>query len=158
MWERLFPRPIDNRYLGHPIALWLFVPATAVIIGRSCVHIFWADGGAQSIATIPLDTYPSGAAATIVVLFGMWGVHQLLLAGLYVLVLLRYRAMIPLMWLTLLIEWASRPLLGLMKGPSETLETPPGARGVLIWVPLSLVMIWLSLRRTALPHTGRRLD
>lgn len=59
---RIFPKCIDNRYRGHKLALWLFVPITLQKLAVSLTHLFTADGGAQSITTMPLDTYPPSAA------------------------------------------------------------------------------------------------
>ena len=61
MLRKIFPHQVDNTYSGHKLGLYFFFVITLVTIGRSCVHIFAADGGAQSIATIPLDTYSQGA-------------------------------------------------------------------------------------------------
>lgn len=99
MLNRIFPERIDNHYRGHKLALWFFVPITLMKIGISLVHIFYADGGAQSISTMPLDTYPAGATQNVIALFARMGLDQLLLGLLFVLVLFRYRAMIPLMYL-----------------------------------------------------------
>ena len=51
---------IDNcaEYSGNPNVPWMFGILTAVSLCRSLVHIFKHDGGAQSIASIPLDNYP----------------------------------------------------------------------------------------------------
>ncbi|MDQ3244154.1 MAG: hypothetical protein M3Q09_10535, partial [Gemmatimonadota bacterium] len=62
MIDRILPARIDNRYRGHPLALWLFVPITFLNVSRSLTHLLKADGGAQSISTIPLDTYSASAA------------------------------------------------------------------------------------------------
>lgn len=146
MLQRLLPEKIDNQYRGHPIALWFFVPITLMTLWRSLVHVLRADGGAQSIATIPLDTYPEAAATTIVVVFSLWGLHQLVLGLLYVLALLRYRALIPLFYVLLLVEYVGRLVLGSWKGPIETISTPPGARLNVIMIFASCVLLWLSLR------------
>lgn len=146
MIERLFPRMVDNDYRGHPVALWVLVPVTLLTLVRSLVHMFRVDGGAQSIATIPLDRYSDPAAAAVILIFALWGLSQLLLGLLYVVVLVRYRALIPLMYLTLILEYCGRLALGAWK-PMETLERPPGARFTLIMIVLSLVMFVLSLRQ-----------
>jgi hypothetical protein len=146
MIERLLPKTIDQRYRGHPLALWVFVPITLVTLWRSLTHMFRADGGAQSIATIPLDSYPDAAATTVIVIFALWGLQQLLLGLLYVIVLLRYRALLPLMYLLLLLEYAGRLGLGAWKGPIETISTPPGARFNLGMIVSSASMLLLSLR------------
>ena len=96
MLDRILPERIDNHYRGHRFALWVFYPITLMTVGRSLIHIFRSDGGAQSIATIPLDTFVSGGAETVISVFALWGLSQLLIGLLFVLVSFRYRAMIPL--------------------------------------------------------------
>lgn len=71
--SRLFPVQFDNTYRGNRIALWVFYPLTAITLWRSQHHMLAPDGGAQSIATIPLDSYSEGAAATIIAIFAQWG-------------------------------------------------------------------------------------
>lgn len=96
--NRLFPQRIDNDYRGYKMGLWLFVPITCMRLGISLLHIFSVDGGAQSISTMPLDTYPPGAAQNVIALFARMGVDQLALSLVFGLALIRYRAMIPLMY------------------------------------------------------------
>jgi hypothetical protein len=69
MLETLFPKTNLNHYRGTPIAKWVFVAMSVLTIGRSLAHIFLPDGGAQSIATIPLDGFSSDAAAVIIGMF-----------------------------------------------------------------------------------------
>src|SRR5207249_1651040 len=52
MLNRIFPERIDNHYRGYKLALWVFVPIAFMKIAISLVHIFYRDGGAQSISTI----------------------------------------------------------------------------------------------------------
>lgn len=146
MLERLLPRTVDNSYAGHPVALWVFVAITLVTLFRSLVHVFLPDGGAQAIATIPLDTYPDAAATAVVVTFALWGLQQLVVGGLYVVVLLRYRALVPLMYLLLVVEYLGRLGIGLWKGPIETVSEPPGARFTLLMIAACSAMLVMSLR------------
>ena len=53
--SNLFPRQITNVFPGSKVALWGFYLFTALTLWRSQHHIFSSDGGAQSIATIPLE-------------------------------------------------------------------------------------------------------
>lgn len=145
MLANLFPSTLDNNYRGHPLALWVFIAATALTLGRSLAHIFLPDGGAQSIATIPLDGFSPAAAEVIVGMFAQWGLTQLLFGLLYGLVLWRYRSLIPLMWLFILLEYGGRLLLTLYK-PFETAGQAPGGIGNYVLVPLALVMLVLALR------------
>ena len=98
MLNRLFPTRLDNDYRGMRLALWLFVPIAFMRIAISLLHIVSADGGAQSISTIPLDSYSSGAAQNVIAVFARMGLEQLLLGILCVVALVRYRAMLPLMY------------------------------------------------------------
>lgn len=141
---RLFPAPVTNHFPGRKIAFLAYWPVTALIVWRSAVHVMRGDGGAQSIASMPLDSYPAGARTNIVALFAQWGLSQLLIALILVLVGVRYRALVPLMWLVLAIEAGGRQLVGLAK-PIATIHTAPGAAANLPMLALALVMLILSL-------------
>jgi len=93
MWNKVFPQPADNVYRGHKIALWVFYLLTTMTIVRSCIHMFKDDGGAQSIATIPLDTYTNGGAEAVIFLFAYWGLSQVMFGLLYLIVALKYKVL-----------------------------------------------------------------
>ena len=143
--DKLFPQLITNRYCGAPVAKWVFVLLTVITIGRSLAHIFLPDGGANSIATIPLDRFTPNGEATVVQIFALWGLSQLLFGLLYIVVLWRYQSFIPLMYLFILVEYAGRLLLAFAK-PIVTDGTAPGAIGNFVLIPLALLMLILSLR------------
>jgi hypothetical protein len=63
----------------------------------------------------------------------------------YLTVFIRYRNLIPFMYLLLIIEYAGRILLGLWK-PLVVSHIPPGAFGDYIMVPLASLMLILSLK------------
>jgi hypothetical protein len=46
-------------------------------LGIGLVHILRADGGAQSVSTIPLDTNPAGTAQNVIALFARMGLLSL---------------------------------------------------------------------------------
>lgn len=112
MIEKLFPENINNPYRGMSITKWVFVAMTVLTAGRSLAHIFLPDGGAQSIATIPLDVFSDEANTVIIGMFAQWGLTQLMFGLLYVLVIWRYQTLIPLVWLFIFFEWTGRLLLG----------------------------------------------
>jgi hypothetical protein len=142
--SRLFPKTGLNEYKGYVVAKWMFVAMTVLTMGRSLAHILLPDGGAQSIATIPLGAFSSNAAAVVVGMFAQWGLTQLLFSFVYVFVLLRYQALIPSMWLFILIEYGGRQFLGFYK-PFETVGQAPGGIGNMIFPVLAIVMLVLSL-------------
>jgi len=145
MLEKLLPKKIDNQYKGLAIAKLIFVAVAMISIGRSLAHIFLPDGGAQSVATIPLELYNGSASKVIVGMFAQWGLTQLMLGIMFVLVIWRYQSLIPLMWLVIFFEYVGRLLLGLYK-PFETSGTAPGTIGNFIFPVLSIIMLILSLQ------------
>jgi hypothetical protein len=145
-WAPLLPRNDLRTYAGKRPALYAFYLVTAFTIGRSLVHIIAPDGGAGSIASIPLAEFTSNGAAVVIHLFALWGLSQLLIGIFYLLAALRYRALIPLMYFLAIAEYLARLLIALAK-PFETSATAPGAVGNYILPPLLFVMLLLSLRR-----------
>ena len=115
MLSRILPARVDNRFRGNVLALWLFVPIALMKIGISLLHIFSADGGAQSVSRMPLDTYPTGAAQNVVALMSRLGLEQLLLGLIAVVVLLRYRALIPLMYVVIVAHYVGQQAIAEMK-------------------------------------------
>ena len=146
MLEKMFPKQLNNDYAGSLIARWVFVLLTAVTLVRSLIHMFSPDGGAQSIATIPLDSFTSDGAAAVVLIFSQWGLSQFLIGIMDLVVLWRYQALIPFMYLLIIIEYTMRIIIGFLK-PIETAGTAPGAIGNFIIVPFAVIMLFLSLRK-----------
>ena len=145
MLQRILPPTIDNNYKGNKIALWFFYLITAVTVVRSLIHMFKHDGGAQSIATIPLDTFTETAAAVVILIFAYWGLSQLMFGIIQVIVAIRYKSLIPLMYLMLVLEWATRFLLSMYK-PIETVGQAPGGIGNMVLPFVCLVMFFLSVK------------
>lgn len=141
----LFANTINKKSLYFQISLGLIWVFTLIGITRSLLHIFLPDGGAQLIATIPLDSYSVEAQQVIVGMFAFWGLSQLLSSLVYVYILLKRKEWLPFAWLLLLIEYASRWMIGQFK-PFETVSTAPGAIGNYVFIVLSLAMlIWYAV-------------
>ena len=93
-----------------------------VMVVRSCIHLFAADGGAQSIAGI--DTSVEGGN-NIIAIFHQWGAIQLILAVLLFILFFRYPGFTPLILLTLALDPVMRFIAGQMMSVTST-GTPPG--------------------------------
>lgn len=141
---KVLPKEINNNYEGRKIALYLFYLFTIMTLVRSLIHIFAPDGGAQTIATIPLDTFTDEGASAVILIFSLWGLSQLIMGIFYVIVSWRYRSLIPLMYLFIFIEYLMRFILGTLK-PIETSGTAPGAIINFIFPPLVIILLLLSL-------------
>jgi len=93
-----------------------------VMVMRSCIHLFAADGGAKSIAGI--DTSVAGGD-NIIAIFHQWGAIQLILAVLLFVLFFRYPGLTPLILLTLALDPVMRFIAGQMMSVTST-GTPPG--------------------------------
>lgn len=125
MLSQLLPRSIDNTYRGYKLALWLFGLLVLVKTAMSVNSIFLGHKIATSADGIPLDTFPPAAAQTVLALFAIWGFAYVMICLLCILVLVRYRALVPFMFLFLLLEHLGRKLV-LQFIPIARTGTPPG--------------------------------
>ena len=134
----ILPKQYDNQIVGSKIALYAFYVLTVVTLWRSQHHLFAADGGAQTIATVPLDTFTAAGAQAVIGVFGLWGLSQLIIGLVYLLVALRYRSMVPLMYLLMIVEYSFRAFYFPVSKAIPTAGTAPGA---IINIPFILFAI-----------------
>jgi len=99
---------------------------------------------ASSADGIPLDTFPPDAARTVVSLFAVLGLSNLVICLLCIVVLARYRALIPFMFALLLLQHLARKLIHQLL-PIVTTGTPPGFVINLVLLALMVVGLALSL-------------
>ena len=145
MLGRIFPKAIDNRYRGHLAALWIFVPIVVMRLGIAVGSLVLADGSLQSADGIPLDTYPPAAARAIIAVSAYGDVANLWLALVLVLALIRYRAMVPLMFLVVVLDWFAHKGVGMAKPMERMAGASPGSYLTLAIFGLSLVGLILSV-------------
>lgn len=139
----LFPAQADNTIRGGRVPVAIFALLAVISFIRSCIHVFAPDGGAGSIAGLDLSV---AGASGIVFAFGLWGSAQLIYALVQLAVVIRYRSLVPAMYLLLFVETLLRMRVGRIK-PVTFAHTPPGAIGNYIVLPLSLLMLAWSVRR-----------
>jgi ammonia channel protein AmtB len=146
MLNALLPRQADNSYHGHKLALWLFgaLVLMKTIIGFN--SIISGDVVASSADGIPLNTFPAAAAATVVSLFALSGLRQLTFCLIGLVVLVRYRTLVPLMFALLLLEHVGRQVI-LQVLPISRTDRPPGAVVTIVLMAVTVVGMGLSLWR-----------
>ncbi|MGH8864960.1 MAG: hypothetical protein ACREVZ_10020 [Burkholderiales bacterium] len=137
MFKKLFPEHGDNTYGGHKLALWLFALLLLMKGGISVNSMLNGYLVAAPADGIPLDTYSPAGAQAFVSLFALWGLSHLMICLLGVLVLVRYRSLVPLMYALLLIEHLGRKLL-LYFHPIARTGT---SHGLIINIALLVLMI-----------------
>ena len=146
--NKVFPKTIDNNYKGFKIALYVFYILTVVTLWRSQHHLFAADGGAQSIASIPLDTFTNNGEMAVIGIFSLWGLSQLIIGFIYLATALRYKSLIPFMYLLMFFEYLMRGFyIGNFK-PIPTVDTALGAILNIILVIAVPILFILSVVQT----------
>jgi len=131
VFNRILPRQVDNTYRGYKVALWLFGLLVFMKAGISLGSIF--NGYLRRVP-------PTGSPGHIHARrragrsfsFALWGLSQLMICLLCVLVLVRYRAMVPFMFALLLLEHLSRKLI-LQIMPIDTTGAPPAISSISVF-------------------------
>jgi hypothetical protein len=136
MLESLFPRLANNQFPGQRLGLWLFALMLLKIAMGLNVMINAPDV-ARSADGVPVDSFGAAAGAAFSFAFAAWGLCQLVLGLASLDELLRYRSLVPLMFLALLIEQLGRMLLRL-HWPVERITSAPGTA---INIALTAIMV-----------------
>jgi hypothetical protein len=143
----LFP-PVSKDYEGSKASFYFLVLIAVISTGRSLIHIFSPDGGANSIAGIAIDVE---GGTNLIAMFAQWGASQLILALIYWLAILRYRFLTPFMLTVVLLEQLLRLGVGQIK-PLVVASPPPGAIGSYILIPVTLIALVFSLKSKSKPE------
>jgi hypothetical protein len=104
IFNRLLPDVVDNRYRGSKIAFYGLILLLIPLTFRSLVHFLKEDSGVNSIATIVTFSGSPDPNTVIYMFSSQWGGYQLLFVFLIAIVLVRYRALIPLVFMFLKVE------------------------------------------------------
>jgi hypothetical protein len=155
MFDKILPRQIDNAYRGHKAALWVFGVVVFMKTAMSLNSIFNGRQVAASADGIPLDSFTPAGAQAVVTLFAIWGLAHLAICALCIVVLVRYRAMVPLMLSLLLLEHVARRIIVWVMPIART-GTPPGLAVNLVLLALMAAGLALSLRTGSGAQTTAR--
>ena len=146
MLDRVLPKCLDNSYRGHKLALWLF---GLLVFMKSVIGLNSIFNGAAVMSTadgIALSTYPAAAAQNLVALWALIGLAHVVIGMLGVLVLVRYRGMVPLMFVLLLLQHLGGRLIGQFH-PLVRTGAPPASAINLTLLTVMIVGFALSLWR-----------
>ena len=147
--DKILPSEANNKYLGNRIALFGLIFTTCLMTWRSCVHLLYQDGGLNSIGSIIIFDGIPDPNQVIYMLGSVWGLQQLIFCLVNIVVLFRYRNLIPLMYILWLLEWLARPLVvGFLHPLDEQYftGTTPGIVVVPFAVGFLILMLILSLK------------
>lgn len=136
-FTRVFPA-IPSKFEGSQVIRIVLALLLLVMVVRSCIHLFAADGGAQRIGGI--DTSVEGGN-NIIAIFHQWGAIQLILSALLVVLFFRYPGFTPLIVLTVALDPVMRFVAGRKMNVTST-RKPPGA---VLNAPAFVILVLLFL-------------
>ncbi|MEO6582185.1 MAG: hypothetical protein ABIN68_05190 [Sphingomicrobium sp.] len=123
--------------------MWLLGLLIALTLVVSVNSIFNTASVAAGADGLPLDSFSPAAARTVLMLFALDAVGQLALSLIALVALVRYRAMVPLIYMLVLAEQLGRRFIlqsyAVPRAPIEP-ATPYIVLGVLALVALGLVL------------------
>jgi hypothetical protein len=149
---RLVPFPVDNSFRGHKLAPWFLLVVLAVKLTQSLGVLLGGRSIVSAADGIPLDTYAFAPTQTILALFTLVSFDRLLVVLVSLLVLVRYRSLVPLALAALLLQDAGKFII-LSVSPMVRVGTPAGPRVNLLLLALLAVGFALSLWSTPSTHT-----
>lgn len=138
----LFPPGTNGDYRGAAASAWFLMLAGALEFVPGCIHYFLPDGGAGVIAGLDL----THNRHTIIGVFAWVGAIQIPFALLLFVIGLRYRTLVPLGLLALIIERGLMSIDGwLLKGAASDHHPPEHYASPLV-VVLTTIFFILSMR------------
>ena len=146
MLRRLLPSAEDFTYTGSRVSLWLLGLVLAMKLGIALGAIFNGHYAASVADGIPIDSYAPDAGRAFLSLFASLGLSQFVLAALGVLLLFRYRPLVPVFLLVLLMEYLARKGISAWLPIVRSGNAPGGAINWAIF-GVMLVAFVLSMRR-----------
>ena len=107
-FNNILPKIADNNFQGHRFALWGFILFTLLMSWRAIIHMLFEQYGFHQIANFQVISGDPDPMLLIYRFFSLWGFAQLIFCIVCWIVVFRYKALIPLMYLLWLFEWAFR--------------------------------------------------
>jgi len=143
MLNRILPPNIDNFYSGHKLAIWCMIPIVFIKVVMGLTSLFGGYVVAQTAHKVALGTMPPEAAQLLVLLLARSGLSTFIVALFCMLALVRYRAMIPLTYVLILLEHTGRAFLLLKESKVTGVSSATNANIVLL--ALTVVGLLASL-------------
>ncbi len=145
----LFPSRLNNQYEGSKIALYGLYPIFAIYIFRSLVHFLAENSGLVGIATIKVFSISDGLNPNnIIYLFAsLLGATQVSLTIVLLILFIKYKNLIPLIYLICLLDQCLRLISGYLHplGEDYYINTPPGVISNIPVLLYLILMFYLSL-------------
>ena len=145
----IFPSKLNNQYEGSKIALYGLYPIFAIYIFRSLVHFLAENSGLVGIANIKVFPISDGLNPNnIIYLFAsLLGATQVSLTIVLLILFIKYKNLIPLIYLICLLDQCLRLISGYLHplGEDYYINTPPGVISNIPVLLYLILMFYLSL-------------
>ena len=145
----LFPSGLNNQYEGSKIVIYGLYPIFAMYIFRSLVHFLAENSGLVGIATIKVFPISDGLNPNnIIYLFAsLLGATQVSLTIVLLILFIKYKNLIPLIYLICLLDQCLRLISGYLHplGEDYYINTPPGVISNIPVLLYLILMFYLSL-------------
>ena len=147
----MFPSQLNHKYNGSKTAIYGLYPIFAIYIFRSLVHFLSENAGLVGIATIKELPIMDGIDPNnIIYLFAsLWGATQVSLTIVLMVLFIKYKNLIPFIYLVCILDHCFRLTSGYLHPLTEEyyVNTPPGVLGNIPLLIYFLLMFYLSLRK-----------
>lgn len=159
MLGRLVPRSLTNAYRGSWVAVWLLAPVlilkTLMGFNFSGLNPFVDVASIlQTVDGVPLDTFSGEAASAVISSAAAWGAALFALCLFVWIILIRYRAGLPVAIAILLVEQLARTGVGTVRLLAElaagTATPTAGALinlGLTVFLSVAFALSLLPVRR-----------
>lgn len=147
MMTALLPPSTNGDYKGARVSAWFLMLVGVMEFIPGCIHYFLPDGGAGVIAGIDLSV----RGDTIISVFAWFGALQIPFALLLFTIGLRYRTLVPLALLAVIIARSLMAYDGWFGKASDAGHHPPEHYGSPVAAALALVFLLLALREPRQP-------
>ncbi len=147
--KRLLPKVADNNYYGLKVAYYFFIFFMVINTIRSFIHLLAEDAGLNSIANIIVFEGTPDPNEAIYLFGSLWGEMQVLCCLISWVVIVRYKSLIPFMYLIWLLEWILRiTLISYMHSLDAIYKTgpTPGADYAPLVIIFLIIFFILSLK------------
>lgn len=103
IFDRLFPKQLDNAYRGHWLGIVLFLLSAGLKAGQGIATIVSTRDIVTTADGISFAGYSAAQTDTVLSLFAVLGMYLLVVPLMGVVALIRYRAMVPQLYAVLLL-------------------------------------------------------
>ncbi len=132
MLKRIFPKQFSNEYHGHWLALvllWIITGFKTIMAYNTAINTRY---GAVNADGIPIDSYSAEAGIMVLNIFAKLGNMHFILVAISMMALIRYRSMVPLIYLILIYEYLSRRLLSTIWMDTPFLQLATSTAGAIV--------------------------